>query len=71
MWKKESPTQQNCIKLSWPRFLDPRHYDVNHVVGARGLSDPALLYHFAGRGKDWDAMLQTFGLDRGLASELR
>eukprot|EP00434_Breviolum_minutum_P002167 symbB.v1.2.001907.t2/scaffold102.1/size330044/4 len=33
------------------RFLDPRRYDVNHVVGARGLSDPALLYHFAGRSK--------------------
>lgn len=53
------------------RFLDPRQYDVNHVVGARGLSDPALLYHFAGRSKDWDAMLQTFGLEREGTSDCR
>ncbi|OLQ05755.1 hypothetical protein AK812_SmicGene11023 [Symbiodinium microadriaticum] len=45
------------------RFVDPRLTDINHVVGARGLSDPALLYHFAGRSKDWEAMLETFGLD--------
>ncbi|CAE7341100.1 unnamed protein product [Symbiodinium natans] len=45
------------------RFVDPRVADINHVVGARGLSDPALLYHFAGRSKDWEAMLATFGLD--------
>ncbi|CAE7227581.1 unnamed protein product [Symbiodinium sp. CCMP2592] len=45
------------------RFVDPRLADINHVVGARGLSDPALLYHFAGRSKDWEAMLKTFGLD--------
>jgi len=46
------------------RFMDPRIVDVNHVVGARGLSDPALLYHFAGRGKDWQEMLGFFGLER-------
>ena len=72
-----------CVRNCDPcRFVDPRLADINHVVGARGLSDalaevghaagksfvlcaqdPALLYHFAGRSKDWEAMLETFGLD--------
>jgi len=51
-------------KSSAVRFVDPREVDVNHVVGARGLQDPAMLYHFAGRSKDWDGMLRTFGLER-------
>ncbi|CAE8596633.1 unnamed protein product [Polarella glacialis] len=46
------------------RFVDPRIADINHVVGFRGLSDPAILYHFAGRSKDWGEMLATFGLER-------
>ncbi|CAK0864395.1 unnamed protein product [Prorocentrum cordatum] len=44
------------------RFADPRLADVNHVVGARGMSEPAVLHHFAGRSKDWDAMLDAFGV---------
>ncbi|CAE7511957.1 unnamed protein product [Symbiodinium microadriaticum] len=46
------------------RFADPGLVDVNHVVGARGLSEPAVLHHFAGRSKDWDFMLDTFGMAR-------
>ena len=42
------------------RFADPRIADVNHVVGARGLAEPALLHHFAGRSKNWDAMMDAF-----------
>ncbi|CAE6950305.1 unnamed protein product [Symbiodinium sp. CCMP2456] len=38
------------------RFADPGLVDVNHVVGARGLSEPAVLHHFAGRSKDWAAI---------------
>lgn len=52
-------------------FLDPRVADVNHVVGARGMDDPALLYHFAGRSKDWGAMLDTFGLERRHTGDCR
>merc|ERR1711957_102082 len=51
------------------RFVDPRIVDVNHVVGARGMDDPALLYHFAGRSKDWEFMLETFGLERRHTSD--
>ena len=79
-----------CKKLCPCRFVDPRLTDINHVVGARGLSDtlaevgnaascsreiapcskdPALLYHFAGRSKDWEAMLETFGLDAARRSD--
>lgn len=49
---------------SFFRFADPRLVDVNHVVGARGLEEPAVLHHFAGRSKDWDFMLETFGMAR-------
>eukprot|EP00929_Paragymnodinium_shiwhaense_P052982 TRINITY_DN26530_c0_g1_i1.p1 TRINITY_DN26530_c0_g1~~TRINITY_DN26530_c0_g1_i1.p1 ORF type:complete len:439 (-),score=86.85 TRINITY_DN26530_c0_g1_i1:341-1657(-) len=53
------------------RFADPRIVDVNHVVGARGLSEPALLHHFAGRSKDWAGMLETFGLPRRATADCR
>mmetsp|Transcript_49408 Transcript_49408/g.107860 ORF Transcript_49408/g.107860 Transcript_49408/m.107860 type:complete len:229 (+) Transcript_49408:258-944(+) len=42
-------------------FVNPRVADINHVVGFQGLSQPALLYHFAGRGKSWEAILEAFG----------
>eukprot|EP00929_Paragymnodinium_shiwhaense_P008598 TRINITY_DN112553_c0_g1_i1.p1 TRINITY_DN112553_c0_g1~~TRINITY_DN112553_c0_g1_i1.p1 ORF type:complete len:523 (-),score=104.89 TRINITY_DN112553_c0_g1_i1:88-1656(-) len=45
-------------------FLDPRVLDVNHVVGWRNTSVPAYLYHFAGKGKNWDDMLDLFGMSR-------
>eukprot|EP00933_Yihiella_yeosuensis_P020572 TRINITY_DN16464_c1_g1_i1.p1 TRINITY_DN16464_c1_g1~~TRINITY_DN16464_c1_g1_i1.p1 ORF type:complete len:483 (+),score=77.11 TRINITY_DN16464_c1_g1_i1:157-1605(+) len=44
------------------RFVDPRKIDINHVVGWREMQIPAFLYHFAGRSKDWDAMLEKFGM---------
>lgn len=53
------------------RFVDPRAFDLNHVVGARGMQQPALLYHFAGRSKDWDEMLGVFGVPRRHASDCR
>ena len=99
------------------RFLDPRKYDVNHVVGARGLKatqnasswcleaisplirmsyqvfssksrcetaplggftwqaleakDPAMLYHFAGRSKEWQEMLELFGLPKEATADCR
>jgi hypothetical protein len=30
----------SLVHITGRRFLDPRQYDVNHVVGARGLSVP-------------------------------
>ncbi|CAK0897230.1 unnamed protein product [Prorocentrum cordatum] len=45
-------------------FVDPRRADINHVVGFRGTDVPALLYHFAGRSKEWDEMLAKFGIPR-------
>ncbi|CAJ1396943.1 unnamed protein product [Effrenium voratum] len=56
--------QFGARRSSFLRFADPRLVDVNHVVGARGLSEPAVLHHFAGRSKDWDFMLETFGMAR-------
>ncbi|CAK8992136.1 unnamed protein product [Durusdinium trenchii] len=62
-----------CQRLAGPfgarrstffHFADPRLVDINHVVGARGLNEPAVLHHFAGRSKDWDFMLETFGMAR-------
>jgi len=43
-------------------FVDPRKIDINHVVGYKGTEIPAFLYHFAGRSKDWTAILEKFGL---------
>lgn len=53
------------------RFVDPRIVDVNHVVGARGLAETALLHHFAGRSKNWEGMLHTFGLERRNTGDCR
>lgn len=53
------------------RLVDPRITDVNHVVGARGVQEPALLHHFAGRAKDWSAMLAMFGLPRRQTADCR
>ena len=42
-----------------------------NVVGWKGLKDPALLYHYAGRGKDFDQILLNFGLQRHKTSDCR
>lgn len=52
-------------------FADPRVADVNHVLGARGLAEPAVLQHFAGRSQDWAAMLEAFGLERRHTGDCR
>jgi len=52
-------------------FADPRLADVNHVVGARGLAEPAILHHFAGRSKDWNEMLEQFGMSRRATADCR
>eukprot|EP00397_Hematodinium_sp_SG-2012_P035109 GEMP01037731.1.p1 GENE.GEMP01037731.1~~GEMP01037731.1.p1 ORF type:complete len:286 (+),score=64.82 GEMP01037731.1:779-1636(+) len=44
-------------------FIDPRVVDINHVVGVRGLEPNALIYHFAGRGKQFADILDNFGVD--------
>mmetsp|Transcript_52548 Transcript_52548/g.148015 ORF Transcript_52548/g.148015 Transcript_52548/m.148015 type:complete len:92 (+) Transcript_52548:1-276(+) len=46
------------------RFVPPAELDLNHVVGYKGTEQPAFLYHFAGRSKDWEAMLGLFGMPR-------
>lgn len=46
------------------QFVDPRSVDINQVVGYRGMDVPALLYHFAGRTKDWNEILGRFGVPR-------
>lgn len=58
-------------KSSMIRFADPRLADVNHVVGARGLQERALVHHFAGRSKDWDGMLESFGMSRRSTADCR
>lgn len=45
-------------------WLDSRLLDMNHVVGERGLKPRAFIYHFAGRGKNFDNILYSFGVSR-------
>eukprot|EP00392_Amoebophrya_sp_AT5.2_P000108 g108.t1 len=44
---------------------------MNHVVGWRRLEEPALLYHFAGPGKNFDDILDNFGLERHVTADCR
>ncbi|CAD7974923.1 unnamed protein product [Amoebophrya sp. A25] len=52
-------------------FIDPRYVDMNHVVGWRRLESPALLYHFAGPGKNFEDILENFGLERHVTADCR
>lgn len=45
-------------------FVDPRMADINHVVGWRSLSQKALIYHFAGGGKNYADVLEAFGMEK-------
>ena len=52
-------------------FINPKWADINHVVGWRELAEPALLYHYAGAGKDFNKILENFGLERHITADCR
>lgn len=41
-------------------WMDPRVLDMNHVVGLRGMEPRAMIYHFAGKGKTFKNILNSF-----------
>lgn len=41
-------------------FISPRKADINHVVGVRGVEEPAFIQHFAGPGKQYHDIIGWF-----------